>query len=347
MAIPASQARALYTQLVADMLIERTKVMSFLRSFFPTKESVTKYVTIEVQRGTEKVAVDVTRGSQGNYNKVSKSTEKIFEPPYFREWINATELDLYDLIAGDGTVSEAQFTQFLESMAEKLQMLIAKIERAYELQCSQVLETGIITVADGTNIDFKRKAAHLVDKGGGNYWATSGVSPFTDIEAGCVLIRQNGKAQGGVFNAIFGSTAWQHFLDNDKVLGRAAIQNWSLTNVREPQRDSVGGTLHGRITCGSYEVNLWTYPEYYDNSSNASTPYLNAKKVIVLPENPRFKLAFAAVPQIAGSGALKKGAYVIGEKKDDFDGIHKMDVKSAGVAIPTAVDEIYTVQVVA
>ena len=46
-------------------------VPSFLRSFFPVKTTASKYVSIEVQRGTEYAAVDVLRGTDGNRNTFS------------------------------------------------------------------------------------------------------------------------------------------------------------------------------------------------------------------------------------------------------------------------------------
>lgn len=59
--ITTQMARGEFTKKVIDVYKEKPVVTSFLRSFFPEKTSVTKTVSIEVQRGTEKVAVDVAR----------------------------------------------------------------------------------------------------------------------------------------------------------------------------------------------------------------------------------------------------------------------------------------------
>jgi hypothetical protein len=249
---------------------------------------------------------------------------------------------------GSETIDSANFTRFIEEVAEKLQLLKAKIERAYEKQCAQVLETGIVELNRGINIDFKRKAASLVDKGGGNYWATGTVNPFDDLENGCKFIREKGKSQGEVINGIFGSSALKDFLGNTIVKARADIRNFGLDQVRAPQRNSVGASLHGQVSAGSYRVNIWTYPEVYDNSAGVATPYINPKKVILVPEVPRFKLAFAAVPQLMQPGKpIKKGAFLFDDFLDEENDKHIYRVKSAGVAVPVAVDQIYTVQVVA
>jgi len=108
--IPASQARALFTQGLVDIYREQVKTTSFLRSFFPTEEFGTKYLSVEVERGFEKVAVDVTRGTEGNRNVFSKSTEKIWEPPLYDEFFDMTQLDLYDrLFTSSGNISDTDF----------------------------------------------------------------------------------------------------------------------------------------------------------------------------------------------------------------------------------------------
>lgn len=348
MNISTTDARALYTKMLIDVYKERTTPTGFLRSFFPPVESETKEISIEVQRGTEKIAVDVQRGTEGNRNSFSRSTEKIFVPPYYREFFDATELDLYDRLFGSTEISDGIFTAFLNSVADKLRMLQDKIERAYEVQCSQVLHTGIVELKNGINIDFKRKAASLVSLTSGNYWTVDGQDPYADLEAGCNFLRQVGKTQGGTINAILGSNALSALLKNTEFLKRQNLFNMSLDTVREPQRNSVGGTLHGQLTVGSYKVNLWAYPEFYDNAAGVSTPYIDPSTVILLPESPRFKLSFAAVPRLLKDGAPAiKGAYLLGEYMDDRNVAHIMDIKSAGVALPVAVDQIYTVKVVA
>lgn len=348
MNISTTDAKGLFTKDVVELYKERTTPMTFLRSFFKVKESPTKLLSIEVQRGTEKVAVDVARGTDGNRNTFSKSSEKIFEPPYYREFTDITELSLYDRLFGQEEISSRMYATFLEQVADSIQSLQEKIERAYELQCAQAFDTGIVQLNAGINIDFKRKAGSLVDKGNGNYWINPVINPYTDLEAGCNFLRQVGKAHGGIVNAIFGSTALSHFLGNDIVKARADIRNFALDNVSMPQRNSVGASLHGEVTAGAYTVRIWSYPEFYDNANGVSTPYIDPKKVILLPENPKFTLGFAAVPQLLteNSGQVKTGAYVIEEYIDTRKKAHIIDVTSAGVAILTAVDQLYTLKAV-
>lgn len=356
MAIPSSQARAQFTQDCVDVFTDMLQPTSFLRSFFPNEQSYTRYVSIQVQRNYENVAVDVLRGSEGNRNNFSKSTEKVIEPPYYREKFDLTEIDLYDRLFGSTAIDAGIYSQLLQTVAIRLNVCQNKEERALEKQCAEVLELGTVTLVNTTSINWGRKSGSLVDKGAGNYWATSGVDVFKDIADGCTFIRQYGKSDGHVFNVILGAQAIADMYNNTVFKGRVtnAFSN-VIDTILPPQKNSVGGIYHGTLTCGPYRCNLWTYPEYYD-ASGTSTAYVNTKKITIIPENPRFKFSFAAVPQVlvADNGAngsltpnLVASPFVVGNYPDPINSAHIMDVKSAGIAIPTAVDRIYTLQVVA
>ncbi len=348
MNIATVDARPLFTKSLVDVYLERTKPTEFLRSFFPKTESLTKEISIEVERGFKKVAVDVERGTDGNRNSWSKSTEKIFVPPYYREYFEVTELALYDALFGHSEISSEMFAAFVDSAADRLGGLQDKIDRAYEIQCSQVMQTGIVTLNAGVNIDFKRKADSLVDAGAGYYWEDANVDPNTILESGCKFLREVGKSTGAVVNAIFGSEALTKFLANTAVQNRGKIFNYALDIITPAQRDSTGASCHGEVSVGSYRVRIWTYPQVYTNAAGATVDYIDSKTIILLPEVPRFKLSFAAVPQLISDGPVpKKGAYLVEEFIDRRKKSHVIDIQSAGVAIPVAVDQIYTAKVVA
>jgi len=347
--LSAQEARSKFTRAVLATYRETSLPTSFLRSFFRTQVKSTLNLFIEVQRGYEKVAADVVRGSDGNRNDFGKSTEKGFTPPYYNEYFDVTQLDSYRrLFLTNGQISAEEFGEFTAEVAQKLQMLQAKIERAYEKMCADSFETGVITLKDGTTIDFKRKGDSIYNATG-NTWATGTNNPITDIERGCNFIRQEGKVQGGRYNIIMGSEALNAYLGNTIAQKRADIRTWSLDSIAMPQRNSVGGTLHGEISVGSYKANVWTYPEFYDNESGDSTPYINPKKIIILPESTRFDFGYAAVPQLptVNGGRVIAAPFVMYDFPDERKSAHDFGLKSAGLSILTAVDQVYTAQVVA
>jgi len=345
--IPLVDARGLFTKSLVSVYREKISVTSFLRSFFEPIEVMTKEVSIAVQRGTEKVAVDVVTYSDGNRNSFDKSSEKIFIPPFYHEYLTANDHRLYDQVVT--ALSQGNTTFFAEmtaELAEDLMTLQNKIERAVEVQCSQVLQTGVLTLNSKTDIDFNRKAASIVAYNIANDFSVGTVDPRIVLENGCNFIRQQGKSQGGTYNAILGSEALNELINNTLIKESQDLRNVDLGTIREPQRNSVGGTLHGQLSCGSYKVNLWTYPEFYDNASGTSTSYIDAKKVILLPENPKFKLVSAAVPQLIEDGRVpQNGAYLVQEFMDRKKTAHEVHIKSAQVVIPVAIDQIYTITV--
>lgn len=355
--ITTQDARGLFTKMLIDVYKETTRPTGFLRSFFRVVENETKELSIEVMRGTEKVAVDVLRGTEGNRNTFDRSSEKIFVPPYFREWFDATDLDFYDRLFGaaGGQVEVLTMQSWLTKVAEKLRMLQDKIERAYELQAAQVFSSGVVTLVNGDNIDFKRKALSLVDLGAGNYWNQAGTKPIEDLKKGAKFIRTAGKSTGGVVNAVFGELALDAFLENASVKERADIRNFKLDDITGPQREATGGVLHGRVTIGSWECNIWSYPEFRD-VAGVSTPYINDKEVFMLPTMPNFVLGFASVPKVFRDVSnaefpefigQERAAFVIGNYVDARTDKHVFDIKSAGLPVPTAVDQIHTTQVLA
>lgn len=351
MAISQSDARGLFTKKLLDVYQERIRPKSFLRSFFPSTFSPTKMVSVEVERGFEKVAVDVVRGSEGNFNRFAKSTEKIYEPPMWREYFNATELDIYDRVLGSqGSDNSQLFAELLNQVGDRIGQLQDKIERAKEIQCAQVLQNGIVTMVNGDNIDFKRKPTSIVDlnigTGGGYFYNNS--DAFAQFANAAKFLRTVGKCADFTFLAIFGQTAFADFMANTKVLARQNLFNMSLDTILPPQLGTTGGAFHGTITAGVYRIQLWSYPDYYDNTSGISTPYIDDNKVVVLPPKPRFKFAHCLVPQLVDPGttrAPQKGEWVYGDFIDNRNAKHDFDVQTCGVPVPVAIDQIYTMQV--
>lgn len=347
MNISTTDAKALFTKELAAIYSDQLKPKTFMRSFFTETEVATKEVSIQVMRNNENIAVDVVRGTEGNRNKWDKTTEKIIVPPYYREYFDLTQLSLYDALYAQPEISAVNFGRFIDQVAEKMNYCVDKIDRSYELQCAQVLTTGIVTLNSDTNIDFKRKSASLVDLGSSNYWADANVDPNTSLETGCKFLRETGKAAGGVVNAIMGQEAFAIYLNNTAVQNRGKIFNYALDQLVQAQRDAVGYSFHGEISVGAFRVRIFTYPEIYTDANGSNHYYVDPKKVILVPEMPKFTLTYAAVPQLLTTGILpQKGKMAFGDYIDERMTAHIYDVKSAGVAIPVAVDQIYTMKVV-
>lgn len=346
------QARPILTNTVIAVYRESTTVTSFFRSFFTTVIARTRYVSIETKRGTEKVASDVLRGTKGNLNQRKRSTLKTIPPPFYKEGININELEVYD--TAFSTLDPAIMAQLGVETAEEMKDITDKIERAYEIQCAQALLTGVITLTNQDNIDFKRKAASMPDglanAGAGTYWTVTTVDPMASLEAGAKFIREVGKAQGDTYNVILGGKALNALLNNPIFQAKYDIKNITLGEVGMPQRNATGASLHGRVSAGSYIFNLWTYPDGYEDDSLVFHQYMDDDKIIILPLQPVGVLSYALVPMLPNmnnAGSSVAGDYVLREWVDLENANHRMEVLSAGVAVPIRIDQIYTQKVVA
>lgn len=360
--ISTSQARAEFTSMCVDVFRTELPAYNFLRSAFKTSQNFTKYISIQVERDYELTAVDVLRGTEGNRNNFSISKEKVFEPPYYSEVIELTDIDLYDRLFGSTAIDAGIYQQLVATIARRLRQLRDKIERSYEKQVAEIYELGTTTFSQATSINWGRAAGSLVANSAGNTWATGTVDPFSTIAAGCQYVRQVGKSGDYIMDCLLGDTAASDLMNNTIFKERVTQNlNNNIDILTPANRDARGANWMGQLTCGSFKVNLWTYPQTYDvvtSGTNTPTPYLNAKKAIILPVNKHFHLGFAAVPQVLVEGGASQGNsgimptmeasdYVVDQYVDQMNSSHKMRIKSAGLAIPTAVDQIYTVQVVA
>jgi hypothetical protein len=354
--IPIVEARALYTTDLIDVYKSRPKPTGFLRSLGKEKESSSKYVSIEVSRAYEAIAVSVERGTEGNRNKMAASSNKTFEPPYFREYYDITELSHYDYMFGanSSSISSGTYGDFVDEAADKMGMLQDKIDRAYEKQWADVIQNGTIEllgVEETVLIDFKRKSESMVSLTGSDQWTSA--DPVISLKAGCIFLRTVGKAMDDTFICIMDDLSLQALIDSTEVQNRGKIYNYALDTLSPPIRKSTGYAIHGAISVGSWRVILATYPQYYDApvfgaggiiTGYTSTPYIQPKTAILMPQNPEFVMGFGAVPQLVGPGMQPvKGKYLFGDYVDQRLSKHVFDIKSAGVAIPKAIDQIYTI----
>jgi len=358
--IAIQDAQKLYTNKLVAVLSDRVEAPMTLQSLFTPTQSWTKNITTQTERVAELIAKDVVRGTTGNSNVFGLSTEKLFTPPMYDEYFDVTQLDGYDQLYADPSalISDIVFGRFLQQSAEKLMLCQDKIERAYENQCASVLKNGIVTLNDGSTIDFKRKSASIVDLGSGNYWTngsnnTSTADPNKALEAAALFLRTVGKSNAATYNVIMGSQVYAAYISNPAVLKRGAIFNWNMDRLTPALRKSSGFTDHGPVSAGSYNFNLISYPQYFDQYVNGSlvqgNEYLDPKSIYIVPEQTKMVLAYAAVPQLLSTGTAAPVAskFVFTNYPDLELMTHKFHVKSAGVAIPVAVDQIYTAKVIA
>lgn len=344
------------TKIIIDSFSDSAPVRSGLAAFFPSETHIEKMVGIEVERNRQLIAVDVQRSTDGNRNKFSKSVEKLFIPPMYKETWDFTEAERYDVTFGKRTnPSEPDALNMIGEATRNIAKMRQKIERSIELQRAQALQTGIVTLNSGDNIDFKRKALSISALGAGFRWNEGTGVPLNDLATGCNWLREEGLSAGGTVNVIMGRDAFAAFMNNTQVKARADFRRITRLEIGMPQFDNVSGLVfHGQVGTADYALNIWTYNEFYELANGTKARYIGEKNVILIPEDFRGKTAFAGLPAIVRDTQNAEFSEFISPVEAEFylnnwldygKKAHWFELASAPLAIPVSIDRIYTMQV--
>ena len=361
--IPAQNARAVFTTVLANKFEDLIEAPSFLRSFFPDKVYKTKYVTSLARRGTEKIAVDVIRGSKGNHNKMDLFTEKGFLPPYFKELINVSSMNVYDIpFYANGQFNNIQIGAIAEQTATELMEVKKMVDRAIELQASQALTTGIVTVNSGDSVDYKRKATMIEVMTGTDLWDDASFDILSWFETKLHKLRTIGKVSGGGrVKAVMGNLVWQAYRSNSDINSKDLVYTEQLSTLSAGSQNSTGGSYRGTLKAGAYLVEIWAYDEVYDAPvTGISTRYFGSKMVALIPESFKAESSFTQVPtlpdfirtnrrssRVFSRLAGKMKGFSLFDFVNEEDEIYTAGLKAAPLAQIVSVDRLYTAQVLA
>ena len=360
MAIPTQDALSVFTHAVRTKYSDFLPAPSFFTSMAKETTTAAKSVGVEVRRMLENVATDVVRGSNGVLNDVSRSTVKQYTPPFFNEYFDLTQIDGYDRMFGEsGMIEERAMADIAAQGASLVATNVAKINRAIEIQHVQVLETGIVTMKNGDNIDYRRQASSLVNVGNPDatkFWDAANAAILPDLGAGCSFIRQEGKHAGGVYIGIFGSAAFNAMKNDEKLLAVWDNRRISTADIGMPVlREATGATFHGTVAVDDYRLEIWTYPQYFTNDQGANIRYWPENKVVIVPPVSNIVTKYAGLPiinkpnQTFTQGFISMAATTM----DMYDYVdvralsHNFHQRSAPLAVPVAIDQMYTMQVLA
>ncbi|MBB6236497.1 hypothetical protein HDC90_001109 [Pedobacter sp. AK013] len=359
MAITLNQHRQSITKKVIALFSDDNTPQEGLSAFFPATTTADKEVAIEVERNRQMVAVDVQRCTDATRNIFSKSTEKVFVPPYYNEKFDFTACQRYDItfqtIQSGSNPSVYDLRKLISSANKYAIALRNKIARAKEIQRAQVLQTGIVTLVNGDSIDFKRKAASIVQKTGTAQWnAPTTADPLADLKTGVTFLREEGLATGNTFNVLFGASVLSNFLANAKVQDLAKFFNQiNRTDIGMPVMDKVTGYVFiGRIAVEDALINIWTYNAFYELPNGSKVKYLDPNTVVMLSEDFVGTTAHAGVPsilEVEGLGTViapTEGEYYVRDVIDQINLAWEFYVSSAPLAIPVSIDRIYTIKTV-
>lgn len=263
-------------------------------------------VEIDIVRSDEEVSIVVQDLSTGyRMNSEDLYTNKGFKPPIHKEAVVVNSHDLIKRMPGQNPFEDPAFrANLIMRVFNVMRKTERKIRRAMELQASQVMQTGKVTLTDASGtavyeLDYKPKASHFPTVG--TSWATAALAgKLGDIKSLCDVVRGDGLMKPD--RIIFGDAAWENLLQTDGFLDRFDARRANLGEINAMRNLGEGGIYHGVMEVGNYSLEVWTYDgRYKDPQTGNSTQFMDSGKFIVQAANGRLDASFGAIPNI---GAL-------------------------------------------
>lgn len=266
-------------------------------------------VEIDIVRGEEDVSIVVQDFSTGyRINSADLYTNKGFKPPIHKEAIPLNAFDLIKRMPGMNPFESPDFrANIVTKMFNGMRKVERKIRRSIELQASQVMQTGVVTLTDGAGtalytLNYAPKATHFPTAG--TTWASATLAQkIADLTSLCDVIRGDGLTDPD--ELVVGATAWENLIQTTGFLDRLDARRADLGMITPMSARGGGGIYRGTLELGNYKLDVFTYNGRYKHpQTGVSTAFLDPGKVIVRSSAARMDATFGTVPNI---GTLLNG----------------------------------------
>lgn len=326
---------------------DRERPTTFLQSLFRRETVNTLNVSFRTKQRRQKVAVDVNIQTKGEMHKRQIGSLETVQPPLYWEFTTLSESDMYNGVVLNPNVTGNEVREFSRIISMDLEEMSDEFERAFELQCAQVFDNGILQFNSNDNINYGRLGGSMVTAS--TLWTATGANPYADISAGTAWIKTNALTGATEFMAVMGSSAIAAFMQTDKVLERQNYRRLELDSLYNGGKSPAGGNYWGTITDnGGNTVHIWSYDGMYQNTAGTMVPYIAPSKVIIIPRRNELTFVDAAVKMLPGTPNFGKYGRFYGYDFPDFNHqVHYYHLKGRGIAIPQEINEIYTLTVTA
>lgn len=330
----------------------------FFSTFFKTEAEDyvdTDTVEIDIERAGNKVAPAVKDLKTGAIVISAENFDtKEFRPPIIPLKYPVNIYDLMKRRPGENDFSAigSWRGRLFNTIKPQFIRMHKMIKENVELQASQILQTGTITLQDENGNDaytlaYPVNPNHFPTVG--TDWGTAGATPLDDIEALCQEINDDGNVDPSI--AIFGKTAWQNFTADATVQSMIKKDGLNLGGMN-PGMKNRGGRYMGYIDIGTFRLELWTYNDSYETvNSNTKKRYMDPNKVIITADlaDLDFRTVYAGVPSlgmdaefasIIPSVVTYDGFLRIHNRmfKDDNNDTYIAESKARPLSIPVSID---------
>jgi hypothetical protein len=347
------------TTRMIDAYMEEAEAPLFLSGFFqssPRNFHSSEKVEIDIVRSDESIAIAVQSIKSGaRQNEETLYQNKAFTPPVFREEYALSAYDLGNRRPGVDPYTDPDFGANATVAAfRKMRLLEDKVRRSVELMCSQVLQTGAVTLTDSAGVavyelDYGARPSHILTVGTTWHQAGSSGNPLLDLENLAIEVRRDGKKQPN--KLIFGTAAWRAFKANALVQAAFDKEVFNLAAMAPASRGQ-GATFMARVWIGAYLFECWVYDGFFKHpQTGVLTSYVDEDNVIMLSEGGRLDLSWGAIPRIVAPDQ-RALSFLPGRMSSSERGLDlnpyawlsangnavMLEVAARPLAIPTAID---------
>lgn len=352
--ISVVDALGMFTKYMMKLLILKPEVDKFFKQFFQEEVSAAEGTNFEVIRSGRQIVNDIGINDEPIITHMRKSTEKLFIPPNIDLAVSVSALDAYNRIAGQtGYVNDEAVFTLASDTAKEVQINLDRIERREELMCAQALESGIVSLDKGTDVDYKRRAGSLIAYSAGIDWNIQTVDPGKVlIQMAEFMVTYGLVGPGDIINIVMGDDALTAFQNNTKIKERAEVRRMNFMNLSTGAQIGKGATPQGMASFGNYTFNIWGYSGRYEDKDGNTVKYMNPKKVIALPNSPDFKMFYGGTKAWIGDGESKVVGIVKGKRnfykvRDELKVSELHGVRTRPLPILREVDRVATATVIA
>jgi hypothetical protein len=296
-----------YRKIMLEAFKSKAKPTMYLASKANVVITKATEFEIDIVRGKETYAVDIVQGAGSRSNDKSRFTTKVYSPLYYDESYTITAMELQKRIPGMTVYQAAQqdYSADLAALLTDKQALIQDKEiRAVEIMARDALFSGVITMHNGVQVDFKKKGTHDVNPG--VKWNAANGIPLTNLEAACNLCREDGLVDDMVFELTVADDVVEALKANAQFVAKANLRHVQNVMMGMPQPAKMGAVFHGIFSAGPYTIELWSYPQRYEvpmgfglAGEGTKKAYIPSGKALLVPKNGiRFDLVYGGIPQV-------------------------------------------------
>lgn len=300
------------TRSMLAALEEMDKPKTFLRDTFfrNVKNFETEKIDIDIVKGKRRVAVYVSPNAEAHVSERAGYTTNTYEAPYIKEMRIIKPIDTLQRGAGENIYAamspEARARKIL---ADDLVDMNDMITRAEEIQASQALFSGAVTVKNGDTISFGVDATHMLTLASTAKWDDGSFTLallMAQLRAWQTLIRQDSGLPADML--IMGKDAANKFI----TYVQAATNNPAPAGIimdrgrMQPLPTDIKG-----IAPVAYLTEIGcqvvTYDElYWDGSANQ--PVVPTKKVCMISSQARMDRLYGVIQDMEGLYAVDRFA---------------------------------------